>query len=238
MLCEEEVYLKQLVGYIHLNPLRARIIETTQALETYPFTGHCALMGKMRIPWQDSVYVLALFGKTVNGARKSYADYVSKCAKAGSRPELTGGGLIRSAGGWRAIKAAFQEGIRLTSDERILGNSDFVEKVLAGAGEDYHRRMRLKASGIDLDVVIDVVAKHLGVSTEELCGPSRGQPIIKARALISYLAAQEFRIAGADVAKRLNVDRSSVSRAIKRVRSDPELKNTSRELLGRLLRAD
>ena len=36
---EEEPYLKQLVGYIHLNPFRARIVETIQALETYPFKG-------------------------------------------------------------------------------------------------------------------------------------------------------------------------------------------------------
>ena len=91
ILCEKDLYLKQLVGYIHLNPFRAGMVETVQALRTYPFTGHCALMGKKDIVWQDTAYVLALFGKTVNDARKkSYADYVSKCAGAGRRPELTG----------------------------------------------------------------------------------------------------------------------------------------------------
>jgi hypothetical protein len=104
--------------------------------------------------WQDTTDVLALFGKTVTDARKSYADYVLKCAGAGRRAELTGGGLIRSADGWRAIRAAYEAVIGLTSDERILGGSSFVEKTLASAGEDYDRRMRLKASGIDLDVVI------------------------------------------------------------------------------------
>ena len=63
---------------------------------------------------------------------------------------------------------------------------------------------------------MDVVSAHLGVRMEELCGPSRSQQICQARALISYLAAQEFRITGTDVASRLDVDRSSVSRAIKR----------------------
>ena len=87
---------------------------------------------------------------------------------AGRRPELTGGGLIRSAGGWRAIRAAYQAGIRLTSDERILGSSSFVEKTLASAGEDYDRRMRLKASGIDLDVVMDVVSASLRIVAHEL----------------------------------------------------------------------
>jgi hypothetical protein len=107
--------------------------------------------------------------------------------------------LIRSAGGWRAIRAAYKAGIRLSSDERILGSSSFVEKTLASAGEDYDRRMRLKASGIDLEVVMDVVSAHLGVNTAELSGPSRRQQICQARALISYLAVQELRISGADV---------------------------------------
>jgi hypothetical protein len=85
-------------------------------------------MGKKDIVWQDTAYVLALFGKTVNDARKSDAHYVSKCAGAGRRPELTGGGLICWAGGWRAIREAYEAGIRLTSDERILGSSSFVEQ--------------------------------------------------------------------------------------------------------------
>jgi hypothetical protein len=61
-----------------INPFRAGIVETVQALRIYPFTGHYALMGKKDILWQDTADVLALFGKTVTDARKSYADYVSK----------------------------------------------------------------------------------------------------------------------------------------------------------------
>jgi putative transposase len=234
VLCEEDSYLLQLVAYIHLNPYRARIVESMHALETYPFAGHCALMGKTRIAWQDTEYILALFGKNVSMARKNYADYVSKCAQAGRRPELTGGGLLRSAGGWGNVKAAYREGIRITSDERILGGSDFVEKVLASAGEDYDRRTRLKTSGIDLDVLVDAVSLHLDVRSDELCGSSRLQNICRARALISCLAVQEFGITGAKVARRLNIDRSSVSRAIRRVRNDPEMVRMLKELLCRL----
>jgi hypothetical protein len=37
-----------------------------QALRTYRFTGHCALMGKKDILWQDFAYVLALFAALTN----------------------------------------------------------------------------------------------------------------------------------------------------------------------------
>ncbi len=94
--------------------------------------------------------------------------------------------------------------------------------------------MRLKASGIGLDVVMDVVSAHLGVSTAELSGLSRRQQISQARALISYLAVRELRISGADVARRMNIDRSSVSRALGRVQADPALKNMSKALLDHI----
>ena len=95
---------------------------------------------------------------------------------------MTGGGLIRSAGGWRAIRAAYEAVIRLTSDERILGSSSFVEKTLASAGEDYDRRMGLEASGIDLDGVMDVVSAHLGVNTADLSGACTDKLFSRARA--------------------------------------------------------
>ncbi len=64
-LCEEDGYLKQLVAYIHLNPFRAGIVADVAALKVHPFTGHSALMGKRVRPWQDTAYVLTLFGRTV-----------------------------------------------------------------------------------------------------------------------------------------------------------------------------
>jgi hypothetical protein len=57
--------------------------------------------------------------------------------------------LIRSAGGWRAVKEAYREGIRLASDERLLGSSEFVERTLKEAGEAYDWRIRLHSAGID-----------------------------------------------------------------------------------------
>lgn len=48
IVCQEETYLKELVRYIHLNPLRAGIVDGLQALNEYGYCGHSALMGKSR----------------------------------------------------------------------------------------------------------------------------------------------------------------------------------------------
>ena len=45
IVCEEETYLMELVRYIHLNPLRARLVADIKELNEYPLCGHSVLMG-------------------------------------------------------------------------------------------------------------------------------------------------------------------------------------------------
>lgn len=231
ILCEEDPYLEQLVAYIHLNPLRAGILEDVAALKAYPFTGHSALMGKRLRPWQDTEYVLAFFGRTVSDARRNLEEHVSKWSAKGRSSELTGGGLIRSAGGWHAVKEAYRDGIRITSDERILGSSDFVAMTLEQSGEAYDRRMRIKSSGIDLSAVIAAVCRHFKIAEKELGSTSKRLEIARARALVSYIATRELAISGSEVACRLKVDRSATSRAAQRVANDPVLTSAANTLL-------
>ena len=125
-------------NFIHLNPFRAGIVADVAALKDYPFTGHSALMGKKDRPWQDTAYVLTLFGRTVSEAEAKPSKACFEVAGKGRCPELTGGGLVRSAGGWRGVKEAYRVGIRLAGDERILGSSEFIETTLKQAGEAYN----------------------------------------------------------------------------------------------------
>jgi len=53
ILCQEDTYLLELVRYIHLNPLRAGIVEDLRALDRFHFAGHSVIMGKRMNSWQD-----------------------------------------------------------------------------------------------------------------------------------------------------------------------------------------
>jgi len=133
IICQEDSYLLELVRYIHLNPLRAKVVVDLKELDRYPYCGHSALMGKKKRQWQDVAYVLGFFAKRVGEARKGYESYVRDGIALGRRPELTGGGLIRSLGGWDAVKKIRLTGQnRIKSDQRILGESDFVRDVIRG----------------------------------------------------------------------------------------------------------
>jgi len=98
IICQEDAYLQELVRYIHLNPLRAKIVKDMDELNRYPYSGHSAVMGKVKRGWQDIDYVLSYFGKNRRSARKKYLSYVEEGISMGRRPELVGGGLIRSMG--------------------------------------------------------------------------------------------------------------------------------------------
>jgi len=99
IVCQEDAYLLELVRYIHLNLLRAGLVKDMRGLDRSPWSGHSALMGHVERDWQDTDYVLSLFGKG-HEVKRRYQEFVSKGIDIGKRPELVGGGLIRSAGGW------------------------------------------------------------------------------------------------------------------------------------------
>ena len=72
ILYQEDLYLKELVAYIHLNPLRAGIVAEFKELAKYAYGGHSVLMGNPERDFQDVDYVLRLFGDKVSGSRRSY----------------------------------------------------------------------------------------------------------------------------------------------------------------------
>jgi REP element-mobilizing transposase RayT len=57
---EEEPYLRELVRYLHLNPLRAKLTPTLRTLDRFPWTGHSALLGTRPRPWQDTTTLVNL----------------------------------------------------------------------------------------------------------------------------------------------------------------------------------
>lgn len=73
--------------------------------------------------------LVKLFDKTASTARPRNNAFVKKGIADGRKPELIGGGLIRSAGGWSAVKMIRLGTERIKGDERILGDGDFVENV-------------------------------------------------------------------------------------------------------------
>jgi putative transposase len=50
VVCQEDTYLLELTRYIHLNPLRARLVEDLKSLDKYQWAGHSAILGRRKNP--------------------------------------------------------------------------------------------------------------------------------------------------------------------------------------------
>jgi REP element-mobilizing transposase RayT len=216
ILCQEEVYLLELVRYIHLNPIRAKLVSSLSDLNRYPYCGHSRLVGELSAEWQDVSTVLDRFGKGLSTARKKYFDFVADGLKQGSRPELTGGGLVRSAGGWKELGALRKANIHLHNDERILGDSDFVEAVLKEAAESLERTQKYRQEGFGFDQLKQLVAEILKIDEREIVAPGKQPLRVRARVLLCFWAVRELGLSATNVAKLLSLTQPAVSKAVQR----------------------
>src|SRR5574341_793418 len=135
IVCDADAYFREVLRYIHLNPLRAKLVEDLRQLDRYPWCGHAVLMGKVTREWQDRRYALSWFGASERGAVRAYREYVVQGVARGRRAELVGGGLIRSLGGWSQVRSLRASGLRVRADPRILGSGAFVDRLVAEAAD-------------------------------------------------------------------------------------------------------
>jgi REP element-mobilizing transposase RayT len=215
ILCQEDAYLLELVRYIHLNPLRAKLVSDLKSLDRWGYSGHSTIMGKRTRPWQDIKYVLRLFDGSDLSARKKYRKYVEKAAGEGKKPELTGGGLIRSMGGWAAAKM-LRNAVRMKSDERILGDGDFVEGILKATEERHDSRYLLKAKGYDLSKIAEKVGQVTGIDPDRMWTKGKHPETVQARSLLCYWACRELGMKTTELAEALKISQPSVSQSVQR----------------------
>jgi putative transposase len=232
LLCEEQLYLMELVRYIHLNPLRARVVKDLKALKGYRWCGHSALMGKTEALFQDTEFILKLFGRSLRAARRAYVNYVSKGVNQGRRPDLIGGGLLRSVGGWAKLKGFSDIGVRIKGDERILGSSDFVERVLKQADEQLEEKYRLQAKAISLAALVDQVAHHYKIDPEDLKSASKERVITNARRALCYIVVRKLGYTCTDISKAAGIDATTASRAVRLGSKLPEIEMIQKQILG------
>ena len=215
IVCDEDSYFQELIRYIHLNPLRAKLVKDPVELEAYPWCGHGVVTGRIKHDWQDRDYVLHGFGKAEKTAIKNYRTFVADGIATGRRPELVGGGLVRSMGGWSQVISIRRHGAREVADERILGGGDFVQRILDEAEE--RQRHHFSASDRRRKVSLEIakICKEEDINMRELQAGSRRRIISQARSRIAQQLVVVHGVPMAVVARELGVSTSAISKIIR-----------------------
>lgn len=210
---EEEPYFLELVRYVALNPVRARMVATPEELDGYRWSGHAVIVGREAAPWQDVGEVLSRFGRREKEAVKRYREFVVSDWSHGRRDDLVGGGLVRSAGGAEALSARRPEE-RECADERILGSGAFVEEVWRAEGRIAPSPQRTWQA-----VLAEVAAKH-GIGAARICGGARERAVCRARREFFLRSQEEAGTPVAHLARVCGLHPAPVGRAIERARAE------------------
>jgi putative transposase len=194
----------------------AKIVNDLRELDRYLYSGHHGIVGKRGYPWYDRKYVLSWFGKDEGEARKGYRKYMKEGLNQGNRPELVGGGLIRSLGGWSAILSLRKDNERPLTDERVLGSGEFVEKLIKEADEKIKYQVYGAQLKVKIKEVIEKSCEREGVSVNEVTSGSRRGKISEIRSRIVIGLVKELGIPLAEIGRQLGITTSSVSKILSR----------------------
>lgn len=202
ILCQEEEYLLEATAYIHLNPMRAGLVRSYKNLPEYIWCGHGEVLeGGRGLLARD--YLLEHFGDREAAAIEKYASFVEERVGRYKKGEYSGGGLIRSAGGFEAAAVA-RRGGRELSDERVLGSGDFVASVL----KELDAGSCLKASKIE---IVAEVAKLTGLQEDLIFRHDRTPSVVTAKAVYCFLMKEKGGVSGVALSKELGLSSGAIS---------------------------
>lgn len=186
ILCEKDAYLLSLVKYIHLNPVRTKVVKS---LEEYPWSSHGCYVRQVKSEGiVDTEQVLSIFSKNTGKARRLYQEYMGE-----------GEGIKR-------------KDVYSTVSQRVLGDEEFVKEVFmkAGRAEDLGKRKH-EYTLLEIGAAVEGVS---GVTLGELRDKSKDEGLVVARKLMS-LVAREYGYKGKEVAEYLRRDPAVITRYLK-----------------------
>ena len=190
ILCQSDPYLAELVRYIHLNPVRANMVES---VEEYPYSSHRAYVALEPVGILDTDPVLRRFGARRNLAIERFREHVESGIQLGHQDKL------------------------YATECGMLGSEEFVDSMIHRIGEHdvyaaARRRNELKASqGYDLRVLIEIVAKTFNIPKEDLCSRGKSSGLVDAKEVL-ILCGRRLGASLAEMSDLVGITPSTASR--------------------------
>ena len=172
ILIEADAYLNHLSRYIHLNPVRAGIVETPGQ---YRWSSYPAFVGEQRPPkFLNTDRLLSIFGKNNKESRKNYQEFVE-----GVDIKIVKDPSKKLAGGF------------------ILGDTDFVNWVkdtflLKREDEKEIPQLKKLKPRVNPEIIVEHVSKVFNIEAKKI--QKKGLKRNKAREVAIYLGRELSRL--------------------------------------------
>lgn len=206
ILCDKDSYLLELTRYLHLNPVRAKVVDDPGE---YQWSSYGGYVGKTQEPkWLDSAAVLEHFSGNLREARRQYRRFVLEGIEEGHKEEY-----------YEVLEG------------RFLGDKEFAEETKAKAEAPGYVRMKIKP-----EALLRAACAVLGRKRAEVMGAGKDRERVRAREAICYVGRKRTELSATALARSLGVDGTCVSRSVARMESrlgvDQELKKVVDEIVA------
>lgn len=188
ILCQSDRYLGELVRYIHLNPVRARMVSLP---EDYHRSSHRAYLGLEQDGLTDADPVLRHFGRTRAAAREHFSAYVAA-----------------------GIGIDYPEDFDSPAEGYILGSEEFVDSTIHRIGDTPRRRSehaKKQERRFDASVLISAVGSVFGLSGDKFCGPEKSANAVLAKEVLILIGREQGALVS-ELSLIAGLDTSNISR--------------------------
>ncbi|MBI2358921.1 MAG: transposase [Deltaproteobacteria bacterium] len=207
ILCDKDSYLLELTRYLHLNPVRAKVVKEPGEYKWSSYGGYVR-KGQGQ-PWLDSTEVLEQFSGNVNEARKHYRRFVLEGIGDGHKEEYYD-----------------------VLEGRFLGDKAFAEEIKAKAEVPGYVRMKIKP-----EALLEAACAVLGRRRAEVVGAGKDRERVRAREAICYIGRNCTELSVTLLARHLGVDATCVSRSVARMESRLGIDRRLRKVVDEIVSA-
>ena len=164
-LVDSQRYLEQLIFYIHLNPVRAGLVDDPIK---HVFCGHRELLGKVSHPLLDVDEALVSFGATSKIAQKAYL---------------------------RRLNAALAEEKRAEVSERMpwwTAERELKPSVGRALMDELGRSKGLEREQLDAEAFVELACNGLGIGATSLTGRIKDRKTTRLRQLVATVGIERW----------------------------------------------
>jgi REP element-mobilizing transposase RayT len=182
ILCDKDSYLLELIRYLHLNPVRSKLVNDP---DRYPWSSHRAYLEGTGRKWLALDKVLPLFAKTQARAVTAYRRFVRDALQAGHRDDL-----------YEVVEQTF------------LGDEQFVESVEGKiSASELNRVVEL-----NWEEVKEAVCNYFNISPLVVMQRGHGRKNAKAKRIMAWIGREVGGFTNQETARLLRQDAAALSR--------------------------
>lgn len=216
ILCESDVYLAQLVRYIHLNPVRANMVAVP---EEYPHSSHCRYLGVEPAAFVDVDPVLRKFAARRKVARDRFAQFAAEGIRLGYVEEF------------------------YAPEHDLLGSEEFVDDMIHRVGEPENAkrvprptdgRLPTQPANLDEDKLLKAFEEVVSIDRSEFFGSNKSARSVAAKETL-IVAGRTLGAGLHTLAKLTGLDPSTVSRRYDAARRRATNTDASQDLAQRVI---